>query len=256
MGRKKAHKVITAISAIIILAVFSAAAYYFSRGQKSAAPIAANQTQQPSVKLPEIKSREIFEENGNIYSIDIEYPQIGVEKADKEIKEIFESQAADFKKEAQPYPTERDGALNSLYARYEYNFFRSKYVNFVFSVTTDTGGAHPFTDALTLIYDFTSGQRLFLKDLFLPETDYLTEISRLAIKDLQRQLASEEAGADQEWLASGAGPSEVNFKNFVLTEQGVKFIFPPYQVAPYAAGEKEVLINFIDLRGILRPEFR
>ena len=42
--------------------------------------------------------------------------------------------------------------------------------------------------------------------------------------------------------------------NFALTKDGLKFVYNPYEIAPYAMGQQEILIPYNDLRNIIHPE--
>lgn len=43
-----------------------------------------------------------------------------------------------------------------------------------------------------------------------------------------------------------------NFENFVILDEGIKFIFSQYQVAPYAAGMPEVVVGWDELKPYLK----
>jgi hypothetical protein len=43
--------------------------------------------------------------------------------------------------------------------------------------------------------------------------------------------------------------------NFALTDEGMVIKYDSYQIAPYSAGQPELLIPYADLRGILRPQY-
>lgn len=41
--------------------------------------------------------------------------------------------------------------------------------------------------------------------------------------------------------------------NFALTKEGIKFIFNPYEIAPYAMGQQEFTIPYSALQAIAKP---
>lgn len=249
---------------LIILAAAAAAFWYFFYAAGDQAKIILPGIEAPkegdSAKNPEIKTKEIFKQNGNVYLIDIEYPEIGIEKIDKDIAGIFSEKSSEFEKESQPYPTYREDVLNLLTIRYEASFYKNQAVNYSFSITTDTGGAHPFTDTVTRVYDLHSGEIVTLEQIFKKDCEYLDKIASSAKNTVISKLAAsqEEASSsvDTEWVESGAGPSAENYRNFILDKEGIRFIFPPYQVAPYAIGQVEATVPYQDLSDCLRPEFK
>jgi hypothetical protein len=57
-------------------------------------------------------------------------------------------------------------------------------------------------------------------------------------------------------LSAGTTPEEKNFANFFLDNQEFVLLFPPYQVAPYAAGPQTLRIPLPELSNILKQEYR
>lgn len=98
--------------------------------------------------------------------------------------------------------------------------------------------------------------KLSLEHLFKPQSDYLHRISDLVIKQLCREHW-ERTGveADDEnikWFKEGASPDAGNFENFLITDKGITFLFPPYQVSSFAMGTWTVEIPYFELRDLLR----
>jgi hypothetical protein len=60
--------------------------------------------------------------------------------------------------------------------------------------------------------------------------------------------------ADEEWIKDGAGPKLENYDKFVITENAFVFYFPPYQVSPYALGERQIVMPLNQLKEILNEE--
>lgn len=58
------------------------------------------------------------------------------------------------------------------------------------------------------------------------------------------------------WIEQGSGSNPENYRNFVLMQNSILFLFPPYQLAAYAAAPFEVTVLLEDLSGVLAPEFR
>ena len=109
-----------------------------------------------------------------------------------------------------------------------------------------TGAAHPFHYSHSLNYDTSAVRMLELGDLFLPGADYLAELSRYSLVDLERQGVLE-------W-EEGAQPLPENFQRWNLDARGLLISFDAYTIAPYAAGPHSVLIPYEELRDVADPE--
>ena len=55
-----------------------------------------------------------------------------------------------------------------------------------------------------------------------------------------------------EMFKEGASPNGDNFENFLITENGIIFLFPPYQVSSYAMGKWSIEIPYFELRDLLK----
>jgi hypothetical protein len=122
-----------------------------------------------------------------------------------------------------------------------------------FVISEFTGGAHASHEVYTMVLD-KNGRELAYGDLFA-QTDGLWQFLAghcYAALCLQFKNASE---ADREWIRNGLAPNFDSFKYFLVTPEGLTLIFPPYQVASYAAGEHICNIPWQDLTKFLpKPE--
>lgn len=193
-----------------------------------------------------ITSHEIREEDGQ-RAIAISYPSLGVEKIDQEIKAFIDEQVKSFKEIE--YVSYGDMEIQySLDVGYFSSRLGQNIISFKFNKEYFTGGAHPGHDVICFTYDAEKGERMNLAGFFVENSDFLKRIS-----DYSVNLLMEEPFADEEWVKAGAGENPDNFQKFIVTENAFIFYFPPYQVAPYAAGETQVIIPFSELEDILSP---
>jgi len=51
------------------------------------------------------------------------------------------------------------------------------------------------------------------------------------------------------WLDEGLMPTYDNFEQFIIHDDGIEFIFLPYQIAPYGAGIQRYTVPFEVLPG-------
>jgi hypothetical protein len=106
------------------------------------------------------------------------------------------------------------------------------------------GAAHPNHYFKVVNYDLEHGKTGEIKDLFNEPAKAFEFLSKFCKTDLGKP--------DFPLFEEGLEPKEENFKNWNLTEKGLRLSFDPYQVAPYAAGPQEVLIPFSELRSLVK----
>ena len=118
------------------------------------------------------------------------------------------------------------------------------------------GAAHSHHKPVTLNFDLKAGREIGLAQVFRPGSDYLRTVSELCTEDLERQFAGRLGprpfGAGPT-LLEGLKPKPENFDAWVVTRDGLVFVFEEYQVVAYADGEPKVLIPFARLKEILDP---
>lgn len=202
--------------------------------------------------------RQIREANRKLrYTIKARYPQaIGAGDArltrlNAEIRNLITREINGFKKDFQR-PEERMGDGSYLDIVYVVELGADELVSIGFGVSSFyEGAAHPQHNSLVFNYDLKNAKRLKLSDLFKPNSNYLTLISDYAIKSLKKELSPD---PDLEWIQTGAGPKEENYKNWNMTPKGLKVTFDPYQVASYAEGEHIVVIPYAVLKNVIDPD--
>lgn len=126
-------------------------------------------------------------------------------------------------------------------------------VSYVYTLHLDTLGAHPNTFYRTFTFNLETGAELKISDLFVPRSDYLKRLSAIAEFELAKSLKDM---ANIEYIRQGVTAEALNFQTFAIEGENLILIFPPYQVAPYAAGTQTVSIPLEQLREILKPEYQ
>jgi hypothetical protein len=137
------------------------------------------------------------------------------------------------------------------------------------------GAAHPFEATKTKTYSGRLHRWINLVDLFRPSDNYIGVLSRKCqdtiihilreraragyienndTVDMKRKLAEIDT-AYAEWIETGAGPKEKNFRSFTTSQEGIRIYFDPYQVASYADGPFEIFIPFRELQQNLAPDW-
>lgn len=102
------------------------------------------------------------------------------------------------------------------------------------------GGAHPMPTITCYNFDPQSGKLITESDLFIP--GYQEKLGQ-KIKEALQPEYGDMLFSDQ---------IEPN-GNFLLTKQGVIYVYNPYDITPYAAGSPSVLIPWGELSDILKP---
>lgn len=120
-----------------------------------------------------------------------------------------------------------------------------------------SGAAHPNHHTEVINYDLRRGRALQLADLFKPSALYLRALSDYSVRELKRQARADMPDnpslLDPD-IESGAGPNADNYKSWLVTRRGLQLTFDPYQVGPYAAGQRRVFVPYAELREHIDPD--
>ena len=123
---------------------------------------------------------------------------------------------------------------------------KEKLATFAISFYDYEGGAHGIESNRYFTIDLTTRHILTLNDLF-NEKD-LPKVKKLLWEQYNNSNKEYEPviGADSFNLSN----------NIYLDSRGVHFIYDVYEIAPYAAGEQDLLLYFGQLEELFRPEFK
>ncbi len=94
-----------------------------------------------------------------------------------------------------------------------------------------TGGAHGVTTHFYYNYDLETGQ-------LLTEADFFVE----GYAEILTPLLLENLAVAEDVLADYDTEKILPNNNFYLSDEGITFVYNPYEIAPYAYGETEILI--------------
>jgi len=124
-----------------------------------------------------------------------------------------------------------------------------KWVSVAHNFYVYSGGAHPNHATRYVNYDRATGHRLTLADLFQP--DFEKTLTGIAGRHFRQQEGLKPGQSLEKDYFFEEGKFRLN-ANFTLTEAGLKFLYNPYEIKPYAAGGTELEIPFSELEGILK----
>lgn len=242
----------TTIVGLLLLAGFIAGGVIL-RHKRDRELAALATVQQSQLQIQEVQLVvTTAKESNEYYAITAEYPQFeGVAPIfNQTIQKVVFDAIADHKQQSeanQKYLANMDASEGreprtseqyELYVRYEQDQINRQYISFVMRIGGYTGGAHGYQNVITFNYDVANKKILSLADLFPNDTDYLTTLSNYSREQLRSSLGDY---ANETFIIDGTSPTVDNFKNFTFDENTITLYFTQYQVAPYAAGEQQVV---------------
>ena len=116
-----------------------------------------------------------------------------------------------------------------------------------------TGGAHGSNFRQFVNYNLQTGEQIDEEQLFAE--NYQEPLTQLLLQYMVEQ--NDEIALIQDLQEAGYNVDDIHPNdNFYLAEEGITYVFNPYDIAPYALGETEILIPWIALQNILKPEFQ
>ncbi len=232
--------------------------FHLNTANPNLVKVSSNSEKAAEVKLKIFDTHKKEGDNTLAYSIDVNYPQLsGLPEetqniANRLIEDFITTTTARFKQNVKDFYSEDSTLQSSLQIDYDLKALNTKIFSLEFNVYENmAGAAHPNTFVHTFNYNIKDLKALVtLKDVFVPGADYLRVISNLARQDLKAQLKNDLTGIESD-IDKGTEAKEENFQEFVLTTHGLKLIFNPYQVGPYALGKQEVFIPYQELKDLL-----
>ncbi|MBB3638927.1 TIR domain-containing protein [Variovorax atrisoli] len=213
------------------------------------------------------------------YDIDIAFPRVVCEKSPNsasQLSAIFAGRAASiaatvrtatWDQDPSLFPADTDGddgfSVNSDGRWESFNVVNSN--EGFFSLTCNVSwygarAAHPnhHFETFNYLIQNDSLRLLRLYDFFDTYLKALDEISSICRQQLEREFWRRTGATPDEearkWIADGCSPNEPeHFAAFAARADGFTFLFPPYQVGPYALGSWTVEVAYYDLLQHLRP---
>lgn len=117
------------------------------------------------------------------------------------------------------------------------------------------GGAHGLNNRLYFNFDLTTGKLITEKDIFMP--NYKSTLATLIKKRIVEE-SREDKTEDTEQISSLEDTdywtdSIIPNGNFYITDEGINYVFNPYEIGPYYMGQTDVTLPFDRLSGLLKP---
>lgn len=202
-----------------------------------------------SNKKIEGERNEIVEEKN--YTLKIDYPKIDNKEIDEKVANYIKEKKEEFLKITEELKEETSikTDLSITYTLKELFDYQALHI----SVYSYTGGAHYNKEEKSYYYNPKTGEEVNIEEFL--EDDKLQDLSNLAYYYTIKHYKDENKEYNEEWIKEGTSQDVSNFSYFDITEDGLKILFPTYQVGPYSDGEIEITIPEEDLEGIIKEEF-
>ena len=112
-----------------------------------------------------------------------------------------------------------------------------------------TGGAHGNRYLLIQNYNLMTGDAVNEQDLFID--DYYEQLKTLLLEALIAQTDEAETRKDLRRLGYSVADVVPN-ENFYVTDEGITYVYNPYEIAPYAMGCIQISLSWASIRHLLR----
>lgn len=113
-----------------------------------------------------------------------------------------------------------------------------------------TGGAHGFQFTQLKCIDPKTSKHISLDDLFNP--GFAAELNTLGEKRFRKQRQLEADSNLEEAGFSFEGNQFSLNDNYAITEEGLRFYFNSYEIAPYAMGPTNILIPYQEIKNLIK----
>jgi len=190
----------------------------------------------------------LIEEETNNLKLKVKYPVTGISSFDMLVKEFIMKRVNDFKEKIGEERISKNWK-NLFYITFEPFTYSENIRTYKFDIMEFTGGAHDNLYFKTFTFDFENEKEIGFRDMFQEEHNPLNTIAPLAKEQLTTTLG------ENSMLKMGTSEKFENYEHFAPTADKLLIFFPPYQVAPWAAGPQKVQFSWEDINVVLKPPF-
>ncbi len=139
-----------------------------------------------------------------------------------------------------------DESLIEMVGEFEIKTNERQILSLTLTVYSFTGGAHGMTLVKALSFNVTTGKHYELKDLFLPDSDYVKRLSEIIKPKIE------------EWdipiLEFDEFTQIREDQDFYLADHSLVIYFQLYEISPYVAGFPYFPIPILDIQDIIQPK--
>ncbi|MFC5284769.1 RsiV family protein [Pedobacter alpinus] len=169
-----------------------------------------------------------------------EKPSLNLETAAINFLKEFEDYRKEFPESAAGYAWDQD-----------FTVFKqdSQQINFIYTTYAYTAGAHGLATILYLNWDKKLQQEIKLDDLLI--ADYNNKLTAIAEKIFRKDEGLTETEPLERYFFENQ-KFALN-QNFLITNEGLKFLYNPYEIKSYAEGTTELLIPYSAIKDLIKP---
>ena len=145
---------------------------------------------------------------------------------------------------------------------YQYNITseltlaRDSIYNYAVTNYQFTGGAHPNTFAVWANINANTGKELKKSDVFIEATDQeiIKLIGKHLLKEVNNRLETDTISSIQGLWDNGILLNVDLYvpDNFLITAEGVKFLYNRYDIAPYVMGDFQLTIPYAEIENLMK----
>ncbi|MFV0555206.1 MAG: RsiV family protein [Mangrovibacterium sp.] len=183
-----------------------------------------------------------IDEDNAQYSLHAQYPIFGIDTLDVSISTVVDDYFSECK-------TESAAHMNKKWFRpYKVNIVSNsevvagRYISVNMDCYYDMGGVHGMTNNEIFNYDVQNNQFIDTDALFNRSSKRLIELVKAKIKEKVASPWTDDAMKGRGLYNDLQDPESLS--KFQITNEGVKFIFDPYEVACYAEGTVTVVVGY------------
>ena len=189
-------------------------------------------------------------EQNEQYDLKISYQKTNIDALDRRVKEYIEDNKNEFLKhvkEKEKDDNKFDFVLDAQTRVFKDIYFVNTYCYFYI------GGSHYERNDNTLIYNKNNNKFLDINDLV--DANKFEELAGISKHLLKKVAIEKEIELDEEALNEGTIVNQQNYKNIYINDSGMNILFIPYQIASWADGEFNILIDWQNLNKIIKEEY-
>jgi uncharacterized protein YecT (DUF1311 family) len=186
------------------------------------------------------------------YEISVEYPQFAA-PADGEFNHLVRDLTIDEKtlsEYRQVEPQRTTGASNFYQVTYETIYLDPHLALVTLQFSAYSGGAHPNTWRLTVLWDPASDKPVALADYLADPKAAVPAIGAVC----RDKLAVEAKAEDWDFFDNADFGAVVgDARSWAIDKEGVTIVFNPYSVAAYVVGPRDCRLSYAELTAWLKP---
>lgn len=193
-----------------------------------------------------------------------DYSELSPQEA---VERKCQSYFSDYRKEVKSYyeaEIKSGMSYQDLPAWYNYTYeintdlriVQDSIVNFSVTHYDYTGGAHPSTFTTWTNFNILTGKILTKKEVFQENTDpkIIELIQKSLLTEANRRLETDTITSLQGLRENGVLLNVDLYvpENFLITAEGISFLFNRYDIAPYVVGDFQLDIPYTEIRNLMK----